>query len=70
MAQKKHTINGKHIEVLVNKMMFNHTPTFGEACGQNQTLLIFISSDISHVQWCYSAHNKAYKVIIYLLKRS
>ena len=38
--------------------MLNHTPAFGEVCIQNQ-ILIFISSDVSHVQWCYSAHNKA-----------
>ena len=35
---------------------------------KNQTLLIFISSGVSHVQWYYSAQNKAYKVIVYLLK--
>ena len=57
--------------------MLNHTPTFGEAGGQNQseaggqnqTLLIFISIGVSHVHWYYSAQNKAYKVIVYLLKR-
>ena len=47
----------------------NHTPAFSKVQSQNQTLLIFISSGVSHVQWCYSAHNKAYKVIVYLLKR-
>lgn len=45
--------------------MLNNTPIFGEACGQNQTLLIFISGGVSHAQWCYSAHDKAYKVIVY-----
>ena len=28
--------------------MLNHTLIFGEACGQNQTLLIFISGGVSH----------------------
>ena len=49
--------------------VLNYTPTFGEACGQNQTLLIFISNGVSHVQWYYSAQNKAYKVIVYLPER-
>ena len=49
--------------------MLNHTPTFGEVCGQNQTLLIFISIGVSHTKWYYSAQNKAYKVKDYLLKR-
>ena len=48
--------------------MLNYTPTFGEACGQNQTLLIFISNGVFHVQWYYSAQNKAYEVIVYLLE--
>ena len=40
-----------------------------ETCGENQTLLIFISNGVSHVQRYWSAQNKTYKVIVYLLER-
>ena len=46
--------------------VLNHTATFG--CSQSQKLLIFISSVISPAQYCYSAHDKACKIIVCLLR--